>query len=89
MNGQLEHIKYELCGGNPHDSNDKSLGYFWYWGLIEATDYTCYLVFWYDYYRNLERITASFAGRSPTSEEWKEMTKGVRYAAEMTARGAF
>ena len=83
---QLERIKYEFCGSVPFDDEP---GCYWYWGHIKAEGYNCYLVFGFNADGSLKSISASFAAKNPSSEEFHKMNEGIEYPAQITSRGAF
>ena len=84
--GVLEEISYKMSGGVPFDSRP---GYYWFWGDVESEDVNCCLVFYFKIDGALDKISLSFCGKYPTSEELKKMNSGIRYAAEFSTRGAF
>lgn len=85
-NGKLEKIKYKLSGAfRP----DKHSGYSWIFGQVESIDYQGCLVFNYHDDGSISKITLSFCGASPSTIEFKAMTKSIKYPAEMTAIDPF
>ena len=84
--GELERIKYELIGAIPFVYRS---GYQSFWGKIESKDRYCCLVFNFTLSGTLEKITASFCGKSPTDSEFQKINKKVKYAAQVTAVGDF
>ena len=85
--GMLEKIEYVLCGGIPWMTR---AGYQQYWGEIKSLDgITCYLTFTFKSSGELEEITASFAGKSPSESEFAKMNELVGCAAQITAVGDF
>lgn len=85
--GMLEKIDYVLCGGIPWMTH---AGYQEFWGEIKSVDsIPCYLTFTFKSSGELEKITASFAGKSPSDSEFAKMNKLVSCAAQITAIGDF
>lgn len=85
--GMLEKIDYVLCGAMPFITRP---GYQDYWGEIKSTDdNTCYLDFSFKCDGKLEKITASFAGKPPSSSELDEINEMISYGAQVTAVGDF
>ena len=85
--GKLERLDYVLCGAIPAIYR---LGYQEYWGEIKVDDgITCYLAFCYDVNGNLEKIHASFAGKSPSDEEFQKANEKITYAAQISTMEPF
>ena len=82
--GALERINYVLSGGVPSMTREGC--YLWYWGDIEAEGARCCLCFNYASNGKLTHIQASFCGKSPTQEEFKEATKNDSYPAAFTSK---
>ena len=85
--GGLERLRYQLSGAVKWHHYE---GYQWYWGDIESSDHHCALVFNFDRTGQIEKITASFSGRSPSHEEFKKLVgKAPRFPAEFTSIDCF
>lgn len=78
---ELEQIDYRLIGAIPFIYR---FGYQSFWGEIDADDRYCCLVFNYTLDGSLDKITASFCGKSPTASRFDEMNEKITYAAEIT-----
>lgn len=84
--GQLEKINYRLSGAFKSHHPDE---YAWIFGQVESNDYPGCLVFNFNEDGSVGKITISFCGKSPDAVEFKEMTKGIKYPAEVTAIDPF
>lgn len=77
--GELEQITYRLIGAIPYIYHS---GYQSFWGEIDSNDRYCCLVFDFRLDGSLEKITASFCVKSPTTSQLKQMSRDITYAAE-------
>ena len=84
--GQLEKINYRLSGALKSHHPDE---YAFIFGQVESDDYPGCLVFNFNEDGSLGKITLSFCGKSPNVVEFTEMTKGIKYPAEVTAIDPF
>ena len=85
--GMLEKIDYVLCGAVPFITRTD---YQDYWGEFKSTDDNiCYLTFSFKSDGVLEKISASFAGKPPSSSELDDINDMISYGAQVTAVGDF
>ena len=84
--GELEKIHYRLMGAMPFITRP---GYQSFWGEIQPEECNCCLNFDFDLNGELEKITASFCGKSPSSSELDIINEKISYGAQVTAVGDF
>ena len=80
---ELEEITYRFSGAVTLNAQND---YWWYWGDVDSKDYHCCLVFYFSAGGGLKEVAILFCGDSLTTEEFRRISKGSRYPAEVTAR---